>query len=215
MKFVVAAAQLGRYFRKCCTLSLCLDGVKRGGAPAGLWAAGALLRAARALVEAAVAAAQVAEPGQARGQRDGVAARARRAGRARRAWDPCLGAASGSARVRELHDPGSSERLDVLVLRLVVVDLLLPLQRDLGVEVVVRDGVARLPVEAIQAHGVALLDREHEREVAASGQSGDVGVDVGGEIRVEGHEPSTILLRHVAEVFQETALGLHLLDPQL
>lgn len=59
------------------------------------------------------------------------------------------------------------------------------LQWDLGVEVVVRNGVPRLPMKAPNVDLAALLDCKHQCKVAASREGRDVGADVAGEVGIK------------------------------
>mmetsp|Transcript_28409 Transcript_28409/g.80170 ORF Transcript_28409/g.80170 Transcript_28409/m.80170 type:complete len:280 (-) Transcript_28409:1060-1899(-) len=198
-----------------CTAHLLEMRLHRRGAPACLWPPWALLSPPWTLIEALVVLWQVAEAWEAHRHREVVAASTCRARRAPQARDCCLCRAASHTGLGKLDDAGHCQCLQVAVLGLVVVDLLLPLERHLSVEVVVRDGVAGLPVEAVDVDLVAPLDGKHQGKVAARREGWDVGVHVIREVRVKASKVGPWVPSLEVEIPEQPILGLHLLEAPL
>jgi len=107
------------------------------------------------------------------------------------------------------------KRLDVFVFGGVVVNGVSSLQGDFRVKVVVGDGMPRQPVEPVDVNSTALLQSQHYRKVAASGEVDYVLGDVFCEVRVKGVQGSLGVLVLVLQVSEESRFRLQLLEPQL
>ena len=126
-----------------------------------------------------------------------------------------LGLAARNTWLTNIEQASSCNVKQSHVLCIIIVDLLLPFYWNLVIEVVVRDGVASLPMETIHVDLSAELNGEQDCKVTPCWKHRNIGGHIRSEICVEGIQPRTRVPSSIQEITEQAILALHLLQADL